>query len=231
MANTPFLDLVKPAGTDRALVSVINSNSDKIDTGVSTLSEQIEYTAITSGSMNSYTGNNGHTLYYKGSDISQFTDIPSATSGNAWPFVLEVIKMGPYAKQILHVFTTPTKMNNPPTYIRQQTYQSGSIVWGGWYSADDQIAGFTEGKILSGTFNMNDIKTAGTYFVGDPANVSNWPHPDGWLIFQVIVANNSVVQIVFGGRNTQNPGNRYTYTRMFYAGAWKPWIYFVGSLA
>ena len=41
MANTPFLDLVKPAGTDRALVSVINSNSDKIDTGVSTLSEQI----------------------------------------------------------------------------------------------------------------------------------------------------------------------------------------------
>ena len=40
MANTPFLDLVKPAGTDRALVSVINSNSDKIDTGVSTLSEQ-----------------------------------------------------------------------------------------------------------------------------------------------------------------------------------------------
>ena len=41
MANTPFLDLVKPAGTDHALVSVINSNSDKIDTGVSTLSEQI----------------------------------------------------------------------------------------------------------------------------------------------------------------------------------------------
>ena len=41
MANTPFLDLVKPAGTDRALVSVINSNSDKIDGGVSTLSEQI----------------------------------------------------------------------------------------------------------------------------------------------------------------------------------------------
>lgn len=41
MANTPFLDLVKPAGTDRALVSVINSNSDKIDGGVSTLSEQL----------------------------------------------------------------------------------------------------------------------------------------------------------------------------------------------
>lgn len=31
MANTTNIDLVKPAGTDHALVSVINSNSDKID--------------------------------------------------------------------------------------------------------------------------------------------------------------------------------------------------------
>ena len=32
MANTTNLDLVKPAGTDHALISVLNSNSDKIDT-------------------------------------------------------------------------------------------------------------------------------------------------------------------------------------------------------
>jgi hypothetical protein len=32
MANTPNIDLVKPAGSDHALVSVLNSNSDKIDT-------------------------------------------------------------------------------------------------------------------------------------------------------------------------------------------------------
>lgn len=31
MANTTNLNLVKPAGTDKALVSVLNSNSDKID--------------------------------------------------------------------------------------------------------------------------------------------------------------------------------------------------------
>lgn len=31
MANTPNINLVKPLGTDRALVSVINDNSDKID--------------------------------------------------------------------------------------------------------------------------------------------------------------------------------------------------------
>lgn len=32
MANTTNIDLVKPAGTDYALISVINSNYDKIDT-------------------------------------------------------------------------------------------------------------------------------------------------------------------------------------------------------
>ena len=31
MANTPNINLVKPFGTDKALVSVINDNSDKID--------------------------------------------------------------------------------------------------------------------------------------------------------------------------------------------------------
>ena len=40
MANTPFLNLVKPTDTDQALITDINNNSDKIDTGVSTLSEQ-----------------------------------------------------------------------------------------------------------------------------------------------------------------------------------------------
>lgn len=42
MANTPFLNLVKPADTDQALVSVINSNSDKIDEGYGALSDKIE---------------------------------------------------------------------------------------------------------------------------------------------------------------------------------------------
>lgn len=50
MANTPNLDLVKPAGTDHALVSVINSNSDKIDGGFGTLSEQIANTINDFGS-------------------------------------------------------------------------------------------------------------------------------------------------------------------------------------
>jgi hypothetical protein len=41
MANTPNIDLVKPAGTDHALVSVLNSNSDKIDTFAGTTNAAI----------------------------------------------------------------------------------------------------------------------------------------------------------------------------------------------
>lgn len=41
MANTTNLDLVKPAGTDKALVSVINSNSDKIDAFAGTTNQAL----------------------------------------------------------------------------------------------------------------------------------------------------------------------------------------------
>lgn len=46
MANTPNLDLVKPAGTDQALISVLNSNSDKIDAGFGSLSDQITTSVV-----------------------------------------------------------------------------------------------------------------------------------------------------------------------------------------
>ena len=41
MANTTNLNLVKPAGTDKALVSVLNSNSDKIDAWAGTTDQAI----------------------------------------------------------------------------------------------------------------------------------------------------------------------------------------------
>lgn len=47
MANTTNLDLVKPAGTDKALVSVINANSDKIDTFAGSTNQAI--TTLNSG--------------------------------------------------------------------------------------------------------------------------------------------------------------------------------------
>jgi hypothetical protein len=43
MANTTNLDLVKPAGTDKALVSVLNSNSDKIDAWAGTTNQALSH--------------------------------------------------------------------------------------------------------------------------------------------------------------------------------------------
>lgn len=64
MASTQNLNLAKPAGTDKALVSVINSNSDKIDAFAGTTNQALsnininlgqftsKATTISSGSMN-----------------------------------------------------------------------------------------------------------------------------------------------------------------------------------
>lgn len=94
MANTPFLDLVKPAGTDHALVSVINSNSDKIDGGVSTLSEQIAKKIATNGTsarnLSTYTAktlidecvSNGNKIYYcSASGGNKLSDLPVTQAG------------------------------------------------------------------------------------------------------------------------------------------------------
>jgi len=58
MANTTNLNLVKPAGTDKALVSVLNSNSDKIDAwagstnqALSNVSDDLQSFGTTVGSL------------------------------------------------------------------------------------------------------------------------------------------------------------------------------------
>ena len=138
MANTPFLDLVKPAGTDRALVSVINSNSDKIDTGVSTLSEQITYIKLTSATdFNTLTvGSNKKAKHYRGENIGNNTNIPSGFAGSNIPWGMDVIPIGDsYSKQILHLYGQPYR-----EYERTQKYDNGNVVWQDWFSSYDQIA-------------------------------------------------------------------------------------------
>jgi len=57
MANTTNLDLVKPAGTDKALVSVINANSDKIDAFAGTTNQALSNltTPATASDLNTVT--------------------------------------------------------------------------------------------------------------------------------------------------------------------------------
>ena len=138
MANTPFLDLVKPAGTDRALVSVINSNSDKIDGGVSTISEQI-------GNVNKWIqsalSNNYDTVFTELSDANSFRyDLMSSSATSAPTNAVAVC------------FTTKRKTSSVTlgsqmaidvvgrSYIRNYTSDTGT--WSAWQRlvTADQIA-------------------------------------------------------------------------------------------
>lgn len=65
MASTQNLDLVKPAGTDKALVSVINSNSDKIDAFAGTTNQAISTanSNIANAQKGTYYLPNSHCVY------------------------------------------------------------------------------------------------------------------------------------------------------------------------
>jgi len=69
MANTTNLNLAKPAGTDKALVSVLNSNSDKIDAWAGTTNQAL---AKLGSAPTRYTGNDSLTTLE--SNISSFVN-------------------------------------------------------------------------------------------------------------------------------------------------------------
>lgn len=98
------------------------------------LNSKIDYHAVTSGDFDNLTGNDSCTTWYRGENISNFTNAPSAIAGNSWPFSLEVISVGQtYKKQVLTLFAVYTNgMAYTRKFERQQTYSSGSIIWGGW---------------------------------------------------------------------------------------------------
>lgn len=157
MANTPFLDLVKPAGTDRALVSVINSNSDKIDGGVSTLSEQIARKTIQpNGDFNNYSGlgvtNDGH---YVGTNIGSMANRPSdIESTYAYAFTFDVKVLNGWAAHTLTVYGS-----NNRTYVRQEYYQSGRK-WTDWQqlATKNEITSFSAIGASSGSSGNVEIQ-------------------------------------------------------------------------
>ena len=129
MANTPFLDLVKPAGTDRALVSVINSNSDKIDGGVSTISEQIQHYYDTDGKLYRLPSN---------------ADLDSITESGRYYFGSNVTNKPASGGGYLDVYAYDT------SWIKQVAYLEGSDAiyvrtkTGSSWSAWKQLAAGTE---------------------------------------------------------------------------------------
>lgn len=80
---------------------------------------------------------------------------------------------------------------------------------------------------FNSAFDMNDIRQTGLYFADiDSANITNWPHEDGWLLFIVIASGGTVTaQIVLGGRTSNNANKKCSYMR-YYLNGWKDWLKF-----
>lgn len=132
-SQTTILHLKKPALDDDALITDINNNMDLIDAFAGNVGIQ----ATSSMDLNDYTGTVDRVQYYKGSNIQSFTNKPPYTWTYTCPFVLEVIKISSYTKQILHVYLPENLEKQMQHYERQQTYMNGGVGWGGWVLLED----------------------------------------------------------------------------------------------
>ena len=148
-STTPNIGLTKTTaaetiGQNWAASNDSGGNFDIIDTKmgavgntslqaqVTALNSKIAIQGVASVDFNTLTGDAAQVKWYNGTTFVGCSNVPSACSGQAWPFVLEVIKMGVYTKQILHCFAVLSQAPTSPTYVRQQTYGAGNIVWGDW---------------------------------------------------------------------------------------------------
>jgi hypothetical protein len=150
MANTPNIDLVKPAGTDHALVSVLNSNSDKIDTFAGTTNaaianrSRVNLSSATDFNTLLRDGTNLTNKYYRGENLGVHSNIPSGSWSNT-PFALDVIPLGGlYTLQKLTLYNAVT----PYEFIRQNYYSSSTpYPWTGW----NNIAGIIDITLTAGS--------------------------------------------------------------------------------
>ena len=121
-----------PAMTDVPDASVFSNCVDKEADAINALKSSMEIQGISGVDFNTLTGDASSVKYYNGNTFAGCTNVPSTCSGQAWPFVLEVIKFGGYAKQIIHCFAVSNQAPNSPTYVRQQTYANNVVVWSTW---------------------------------------------------------------------------------------------------
>ena len=84
---------------------------------------------------------------------------------------------------------------------------------------------------MKGTFNLGDdadFNTAtspGTYYYGNVVNAKNAPSTSyGYLTMIVATQGTTVLQIAFGGRQSQEGATRI-WVRYYANNGWKPWYY------
>ena len=235
MANTPNIDLGKPAGTDHALVSVLNANSDKIDSFAGTTNQAIATKAGYLNLSNAYQSVStleGIKTFLSTKaaemDSSSIRFVYFETTASIDPFI------GGSAKWCCELAKSSTNY-----YTATCTYASGynanavaPIIArynnGTWYFAQlavkstDSIAMRT---IASNT-NLNNLVVNGLY--GCPnstttATLSNIPSEvTAGFALGVYQKNDSfVIQVIYYGAKI--------FTRESTSGGWSGWYKFTGT--
>lgn len=210
MANTPNLDLVKPAGTDHALVSVINSNSDKIDAGYGTLSEQI-------GNMGIYTMSSSQELLTVARDtnicpentVRWINPRNGTVSGGATQYGIACV-----TKRISTAVSV--KIYSDSGVVFSNGWNNGTGAWNGWKRLE-KVGGVPSNTI---TGDLNNALTPGWYIVDSSCTNQPPERYEGCLLVENGALDVYVRQTYYCGYSN----HIYTRTRRYDSGwIWNPW--------
>jgi hypothetical protein len=107
-----------------------------------------------------------------------------------------------------------------------------TAVSGGGLNSLDSAINSVEAKSLGNAFNsrsvsnpdFNNLIEPGVWFIGDMATATNGPGSIGWVTMLVLVYGGTIVQVIFGGRQSSEAKTRI-WVRYRYQNEWKPWYY------
>jgi len=157
MANTTNLDLVKPAGTDYALVSVINGNSDKIDAFAGTTNtaienlENITWEYLANGTDFNNVTTPGSYYFY----TNQNQPVGGTTSAS-WGVIVFANPQGTIVKQIAY------EMGNGNDVVYQRRFSSNA--WTDWDSLKAKASFSATGSTGNGQTTMSVTLPVGAKF-------------------------------------------------------------------
>lgn len=72
--------------------------------------------------------------------------------------------------------------------------------------------------------DFNNLVDPGVWFIGDMATATNSPGSIGWVTMLVLAYGGTIVQVIFGGRQSSEAKTRI-WVRYRYQNEWKPWYY------
>lgn len=160
--------------TTSDFIRVVGSDNVSYKQNVSSVMETMGLgTAINNGTdLNTLVlpANDKKIKVYRGEDLSQMTNKPSAVT-SAWPFCLILLPIGgAYTKQILHIYGTDATPDY--VYVRTQTYSAGSVVWTDWQQSPLNIK--TALAITVDSSIINNPSTVTAFRVGNVVAITLW---------------------------------------------------------